>query len=883
MNNRINRVLALLAVIAGLGGQALAGVTGKISGIVTNATDNAPLVGATIRVVGTNLATKTDEDGEYFIIGVPVGEYNVSITHVGFETILRAGVRVLVDLTTPVNFRVKTVAVHLDRQTVVHADAPVIQRDLTASRVIFTSDKLKGLPNIESIQSILSYYPGVITDRRDSLHVRGGRGGQISYYLDGYTVQDPFVSQAGMRIMPTSLEELSITSGGFSPEYGQALSGVVNAVTREGGSTYRGGFRTYQGGTHAYDISSAKWQSLQFNQNRSIGFNLSGPIPKLPGEKNTFFAAAEYLRDFGSLPHDWKKNVTATTKLSLQPTSHLKVRSNFSYSNLNSALYRHRDQNGRSYDFNLDGLPVETAEAYLAGISANYLPNERSVWSLSVNRFSTYTFKRPQRLRDQHWSQWPGYSEDSSGNYNGSIHENYRPDYADEYELTGYMLAPKYNPIYWYRSSVNNTVAATWIQQLSKSNQVKAGLEYNRYHVRNDSKQFYNENPYGEFYDSKPVGLSGYAQTKLEYAQFVINAGLRYDYFDPAISYNATWYDTVATFKKSDSRSSISPRFGVSFPISEKSVMHANYGVYYQTPVFRYMYMNLAGNITSGLPLLGNPDLKPERTVAYELGVDQLINENVRFDVTAYYKDISNLVATREAQRIGTTTITKFTNDDYGTASGFDISIEKLRLNGLVGGSISYGYLLARGIGSTPMESYYTYVTSTQDTLAPVTEYPLEFDQRHTMTTVFNVRFPADWKGHLFGLPVPGGWGLTFVGYLGSGLPYTKTDAKGNRVGARNEGRLPARSSVDMRFNKDLKLGKLGNMLTVFVEVDNLFDRRNVLSVYSRTGLPNNDNIQNTSLSLDADLLKQLDGLYDHDPQNYSRPRTMRLGLEYSF
>jgi outer membrane receptor protein involved in Fe transport len=445
------------------------------------------------------------------------------------------------------------------------------------------------------------------------------------------------------------------------------------------------------------------------------------------------------------------------------------------------------------------------------------------------------------------------------------------------------MLAPKFNPTYWYRKSVNNSAAATWIQQLSKSNQIKAGVEYNQYHVRNDSKKFYNENPYGEFYDSKPVAVSGYAQTKLEYAQFVINAGLRYDYFDPAISYNETWYDTLAVFKKADSRARIAPRFGVSFPISEKSVMHANYGVYYQTPVFRYMYMNLAGDITSGLPLLGNPDLKPERTVSYELGVDQLINENIRLDVTAYYKNITDLVATREAPRIGTTTITKFTNDDYGTASGFDISIEKLRLNDFVSGSISYGYLMARGIGSTAMESYYTYVTSTQDTLAPVTEYPLEFDQRHTMTAVFDMRFPSNWKGHLFGLPVPGAWGLTFVGYLGSGLPYTKSDDKGNRLGARNEGRLPAYTSVDMRFNKDMFFGKAGNMLTFFVEVDNLFDRHNVLSVYSRTGLPDDDNIQSTSLSLDADLLNQLDNLYDHDPQNYSPPRTVRLGLEYSF
>lgn len=882
-----------LAVISGAQ-SAFAGVTGKISGVVLQTDNKSPLAGATIRVEGTNLATKTDDDGEYFIINVPVGTYDLTVTYVGYETIVKKGVRILVDLTTPVDFAILQSAVELKQPTVVHATAPVIQRDQTSSSLIFTSERLRNLPNIISVQSILTNYPGVVVDRKEELHVRGGRAGQVSYYLDGFSIQDPFVAQAGIRIMPTAIEELTLTSGGFTAEYGEALSGVVNAVTREGGSTYKGNVRTYQGATHPYDVTKAEWGTFGTNQNRAVSFNLSGPIPGLSSDRYSFFAAGEYLRDYSFLPHDFDKTFTATTKFSAQPTSKVRIRGDFSYSHDDGQIYRHRDQNGASFDFNLDGLPVKRAESYLAGITANYAATERSIWSLTVNRFSTWTLTAPGHLLDVYWRDWPGYSEDANGVYNGTVHDhNYLDhlDYNNEYELTGFLLGDRFDPTYSYRKSANNSIMGTWVQQISKTNQFKFGVEYDRYHVKRDSKQFFNSKPYTEFYDCRPTYISTYVQDKLEYQQFVINAGVRFDYHNPDISYNKltaikrqNQIDSIdSKWIDASSKSRIAPRFGISFPVSEKTVMHANYGVYYQTPIYRYLYINLAGDISTGLPLVGNPDLKPEKTVSYELGLDHLVGDYLRLDVTAYYKDIKDLVTTRRLSQIPGTSITYFTNDDYGSASGIDIAIERLRVNGFVSGSISYGYMVARGIGSNALDPYYTYLTSTIDTLAPVTEYPLDFDQRHTLTAVFDMRFPANWKGHLFGLPVPGSWGLTFVGSLGSGLPYTKSDDKGSRVGARNEGRLPAYSSVDMRFNKDWNLGGSGKMLTFFFEIDNLFNRHNVLGVYSRSGLPDDDNIRQTSLALDANLLSGLDRLYDHDPQNYSAPRTARLGMEYSF
>ncbi|HWR82641.1 MAG TPA: TonB-dependent receptor, partial [Candidatus Deferrimicrobium sp.] len=281
----------IIVLTAFLISSALAAINGKISGTVIDASSGTPLIGATVRVEGTEMVTKTDEDGEYFIISVPSGKWSIVVTHVGFETITKEGVRVLVDLTTPVDFTMEPATIEIGQRIVVQAQEPVIRKDLTASRVIFTADRLRTLPNIVTVQSVLTNYPGVVIDRDDSMHVRGGRAGQVSYYFDGFSVQDPFVATSGIHIIPSALEELSLTSGGYTAEYGEALSGIVSAVTREGGSRYHGGVRLYEGVTHPYNVYTGSWGNLKRVGNRSGSFHLSGPIPGAAPERYTFFTA----------------------------------------------------------------------------------------------------------------------------------------------------------------------------------------------------------------------------------------------------------------------------------------------------------------------------------------------------------------------------------------------------------------------------------------------------------------------------------------------------------------------------------------------------------------------------------------------------------------
>ncbi len=865
-----------------------AGVVGKISGLVEDSKTGKPIVGATVRINGTSFVTKTDVDGEFFVINMPVGKYDISVTSVGYERIVRKDVRVLLDLTTPVNFEINQSTLRLQEEVIVTAENPVIQKDLTSSRVIFTADHLKHLPNIITVKSVLTNYPGVIVDRDNDLHVRGGRSGQVSYYFDGFSVQDPFISQSGIKIMPNALEELSLTSGGYTAEYGEALSGVVSAITREGGQSYHGGIKMYEGMTHSYSVLSGEWGSLDRVGNRSTSFNLSGPIPGVGSSHQTFFAAGEYLHDPTYLPHNGSVSYTGTTKLSLQPSQKFKIKANFTYHNAHGEEYEHRDVNGVSYDLNLDGLPSFEKNSFLAGISGLYSVSERLIITNSFNHFMTNYKSAPGALFDLYWDQWPGYSLNAQGNYDGTIDDdNYlgNRDYADVLQATGFTVGNDFKPTYRWRESFYNAYKLNVIGQVNNTNQIKAGFEWRKYKIDWDYKLFYNDNPYGEKYNSSPSYISGFVQDKMEYKEFIINVGMRVDYRDADISYNVDPGGFTPVYKQADSKTRWAPRLGISFPISSRSKMHFNYGIYYQEPKFRYLYTNLEGDISTGYPLLGNPDLSPEQTTSYELGLDHLIDRNVRLNVVAYFKDINDLVTTRSSFREAGLPVTHFDNDDYGSVKGIDLTFEKFPGSGYLNGSISYSYMIATGIGSTALEPYYTYITSVTDTLAPVSEYPLNFDQRHTVTALLSFRVPRDWDARLLGMNIPGAWNLNVVGSYGSGLPYTSTDNKGARLGERNEARLPSHFTVDMRINKDISIGSSNSrQFSFFVEVDNLFNSKNILGVYTNTGRPDYDgNVIGAGLALDADEISFYDSLYDHDPQNFSPPRTIRTGIEFSF
>jgi outer membrane receptor protein involved in Fe transport len=888
-HNRARLLCAIFAIALIFPVLLLAGTTGKIAGIVLDKKTDEPIPGATIRIEGMNIVTQTDSDGEYFIINLPAGTYTVTISNIGYQAVQKEHVRVLLDLTTPVDFTVEQVNIQLDRKVKVYAERPPIQKDLTASRSIMTSDRLSFMPNTITVQNIISNMAGTVIDRNNGLHVRGGRSGAVTYFYDGYSVQDPFAGRSGIRIIPDALEEINLTSGGFPAEYGEALSGIVNAVSKEGTYNYHGKLKFYDGASGKYDVNTGEYSSLRRTSNNAVSYNLSGPVPLALGFKSTFFLAGEFSRDGGYFPHNNQERYTQTTKINLQPSPNLRVTATGSYYKGESQVYKHTDVNGKSYDFNLDGLGISKSESYLYGLKGNYHINEKTILGFSYNHFYTRTKRAPEHLFDKYWDEWPGYSEDSNGVYNGTIHDdNYQ--LAEEYHFTGFTYDDDFLPIYHRRTAGYDALLVNLTSQVNKFHQIRVGGEYRQYEISWDEKQFFNSFPYGEKYEYWPLYATIFIQDKLELRDFIINAGLRWDYLNSEVDY---WPDVMNKSDnpqvKSKSKYQISPRLGVSHPISDRSVIRFNYGYFFQVPNYIYMYTNQEGNLNSGLPLIGNPDLKAEKTIAYELGLNHMINQEIRLDVTLYYKDITNLVSTREIGVIGGNPVTQFTNEDYGSVKGLDVTLEKVARGNLFG-SFIYSYMIANGNSSSAYEAYYDYISNTTDTVLPVKEYPLSFDQRHSVKLFLNYRAPRSWRGSLFGITLPGAWGISLSGKYGTGLPYTYTNNSGIRYGSINEGRMPSTYTIDMRFNKDVYLSRADMFFSFFLEVTNLFDRRNVVDVYTNTGQPDNDGrcYEDTSDPdgsgpLTVEDVNRFYRLIANDPQNYSAPRIIRLGLEFNF
>ena len=276
---------------------ALSGTTGKLVGTVTSLDTGDPLIGANVMIEGTPLGAATDSEGNYFILQIPPGTYDVRFSMIGYQTLVKSDVRIRVDLTTTIDGDLSESTVGLE-EVVVQAERPMIQTDVTYSQANISSEEVDMLP-VEEFEDVLSLQAGVVTTGGE-IHVRGGRGGEISYMVDGITVTDPYNSGIAVEIENNSIQELQFISGTFNAEYGQAMSGIVNIITKDGDySKYSGNI---SGNVGDYYISQdplfPKLEENNWNTISDLKANIEGPI--IPG-KLSFFVSGRQKTNNGYL------------------------------------------------------------------------------------------------------------------------------------------------------------------------------------------------------------------------------------------------------------------------------------------------------------------------------------------------------------------------------------------------------------------------------------------------------------------------------------------------------------------------------------------------------------------------------------------------------
>ncbi|MEK6650029.1 MAG: TonB-dependent receptor, partial [Bacteroidota bacterium] len=376
------------------------------------------------------------------------------------------------------------------------------------------------------------------------------------------------------------------------------------------------------------------------------------------------------------------------------------------------------------------------------------------------------------------------------------------------------------------------------------------------------------------FYYKKPYELSAYVQDKIEYDIMIINAGIRVDYFNPNSSYPLDLknpsgnpeFPNAGVLRKTKAKVQVSPRLGISFPITDEGIIHFSYGHFFQVPSFENLYLNSNYLVNQGDNLssvFGNPDLEAQRTVMYELGLQQVLFGQLGLDLTVYYRDIRNLLGMEILSTYEGFRFSRFVNRDYANVKGFILSVER-RFADAFGVRADYTYQIAEGNASDPYAVYYNNQTD------PPTEtnkkvVPLDWDQRSTLNVSFTVGDPGNWTAGL-------------ICQYGNGFPYTEDIRVSNGLRFENGGVRPTTFNVDLRAEKTFRFG--GVDLTLFALVYNLLDAKNENGVNSASGRANIDLY--TYLAGPIIGLNTLDE-YVNNPSSFSAPRQLRIGATWNF
>jgi outer membrane receptor protein involved in Fe transport len=392
------------------------------------------------------------------------------------------------------------------------------------------------------------------------------------------------------------------------------------------------------------------------------------------------------------------------------------------------------------------------------------------------------------------------------------------------------------------------------------------------------------------YYNRNPIEASAYIQDKIEFDGLIVNIGLRWDYFDsdgpvladendPDIVFEERRQSLTddEIFDKASAKSQLSPRLGVSFPISEGGVVHFSYGWFFQIPNFELLYRNpefRLGTSGSGLiGLIGNADLKPQKTINGEIGLKQALSASTSVEVTAYFRDINDLAGTATDPILvrGTSArYGKFVNSDFGFIRGIILRFDQ-RIGDNLSVNLDYTYQVAKGNASDPA-AVYNAAAAKQEREQQIV--PLDWDQLHTA----NVRMTYDDRDN--------DWGMSIISSFGSGLPYTPQQTT-QQTGVilpttiqLNSQAKPTTWDVDLTAYKSFNLRDAE--VQVFTKIDNLFDRQNEYGVFGDTGRASyslQKNVDEASFQGDPAFL---DRWYTR-PEFYAEPRRVTLGISYRF
>lgn len=900
------RTSLFAVLLVGLGGPALAQY-GQIRGTITDADTGETLPGVNVVIDGTSQGAATNLDGQYVIIGLRPDVYTVTFSFVGYQPVRVEDVRVRIDLSTTLDMQLREEAFE-GEEIVVTAMRELVQRDLTATTAFVSADEIRALP-VENFSQVIELQAGVVDG-----HFRGGRLGEVGFWVDGLPVQDVYDGGLALSIENDMVQEAQIVTGAFNAEYGQAMSGIVNVVTRDGTNDFEGSFTGFVGDYFTADTRLPTGQSVfpeldRFSATavRNLEASLGGPILR---DRLFFFASGRYFQndgwifgrdlfDFGDVIENPGTGAALirtapsgdSSAVSLNPyeraSGQLKLTANIARGIRLSANAIASTEEYKDFDlsrfFFPRSQPTNRRDALSTYLKLTHALSGRTFYEIGItNNYTDFNRRLFEDAMDPRYRDLQFF------------------DFRDPLRTSNFAVGGTDNGRFF--RSTNTTLLKADIQsQVNQANLVKVGIE-GRYHTMDyrdrtvvvlnegeaNREQFAVDNG---TYRYNPWEFSAYAQNKLEIGDLVINAGLRFDYFnanapvlaDPSapgvLEITTEGTQVVAPegiLTDAPARTQLSPRLGLAFPISEGGVFHVSYGWFFQRPAFERLYQNPYFRLGSGgsglVGLLGNAGLEPEKTISGEIGLKQQLTASSAIEVTAYYRDIRNLTGTSlEPVTIRGTSIRygQLANSDFGFVRGMILRYDQ-RIGQLFAG-FNYTFQIARANSSDPSAAISAAAALGLDERLIL---PTNWDQRHTASMSLAYTEPRTDVG--FGL---------IVNY-GTGRPYTPTlfttgGPQGpSRVLLNSEVR-PAQLSVDLSATKSFRITGQ-HEIQLYSKVDNLFDARNEVEVFGETGSATYSLFRNVDLRSFQGDTAFLDRWYTR-PGFFSQPRRVVFGLRYSF
>ncbi len=733
----------------------------------------------------------------------------------------------------------------------------------TATEQKIRASDLRELP-VSSLEEALALSAGSVGES-----YRGGRLGEESFILDGMGVKNQLdASQGGLglQIPPDVLSEASLVTNGFSARYGQALSGLINVVTKEPGDEWEGrlGYETDRplGGSADLGLDRFIAQAGGPVAGRIgvvAGIDVTGrldadpvnaPAPTDPRDPRTAIP--------GLLPHNSGEQWSGLGKITLPVTDRVTFRLLGLHSEDQRLLY---DQ---SYKYNLDLAPAQRLAGTLFSGHAQYAsgPNTQKplIVDLRVGRFTREFLRGTLEAEpDYHFGALTGKRFHFIGE------ETARAQSQSTDPISGLKTpllsssSPWGVPAFFVGTGSRGDLA--WSRFGETRGQLDAtygagervdlyfGGELVRQQVRTFQRVLGylpvgtgDSVPPAAASTFSPTSAAGYLEAQVRITDLAFTWGLRYDQFNAGSALAA---------ESRGARRKLSPRFAVS-TVLKGATFVASYGRFVQAPDYQYLVDAAFDDSTrTGRFRQGNPNIGFEDASQYEFSLRVRPTPITSLRLGVYVKRLDGLAASVPLGVDPDSTI--FGNADAGSVKGLELVFERELRGDFPPGRLTPckaptatatdAFLLNRLISIDPV---------TGDTTRPArAEFPLDFDRRHTLTVILRSRLSETTGPRLLGVRALAGLEAAAIGRLSSGLPYSRTDASGDSlVGLPNGSRLPATYTLDLLVRRPLTLGGVRGGL--YLDLRNVLNRRNVVAVRRESGEPGPTDAEVTALAESA-------------------------------